>query len=88
MAQPVLNIVSEDIEKPHVPENVEKSSVQEHVRARTWRLGKGAIAELGYIALKALDQNIARGQCHRGRRPLSDEALERAAIKTQGCSVR
>jgi hypothetical protein len=30
MAQPVLNIVSENIEKPHVSEYVEKSSVQKH----------------------------------------------------------
>jgi len=30
MAQPVLNIISEDIEEPHVPEDVEKSSMKKH----------------------------------------------------------
>jgi len=61
VAQPVLNIVSEDIEEPHVSEDVEKSSMKKH-RSQEWKplLNWGKLRREPWIGISQGDNAIKK----------------------------
>jgi hypothetical protein len=59
VAEPVFNVISEDIEKPHIHEYMKKSSMQKHgSQKREILLDSGKVSRESWIGISKRDNSV------------------------------